>query len=391
MRTRITAAATSLLLAIPALAQDAGHDGKFFLAGADAAFRLNVAGQSQTRYNLNFRDTDDDADEDFTNGFHLRRTKLDFNGSIIEKNLTYRFVGAFSRSGGSFSLEDAWGDYKLDNGVAFRWGQFKLPLLREESISSKQQLAADRSVVNETFNQDYSQAVEARYDSDAWRLKGAISDGLGSRNTAYTDPAEADVALTARAELRLGDAAWKLHDDYTSFQGQDTGALLGGAIHWQTSGSTANADTFSGAASPEIDAITYTCDASYEGSGWSLACAFVWRWTDSSAAADEWDDLGLLAQGALFVSDDTELFARWDAILPDDDRASSDEFHTLTAGFNHYFVPESHAAKFTADIQYFFNDLAGSSSIVKANEGIGLLGSSDDGELAIRLQMQLLF
>jgi hypothetical protein len=36
------------------------HDGKFFLASPDGAFRLNVGGQLQFRYNLNFR-TDDDT------------------------------------------------------------------------------------------------------------------------------------------------------------------------------------------------------------------------------------------------------------------------------------------------------------------------------------------
>ena len=46
---------------------DAGHDGKFFIAGD--GFRLNVGGQIQFRYLLNFRDDDVAPADDFSNGF----------------------------------------------------------------------------------------------------------------------------------------------------------------------------------------------------------------------------------------------------------------------------------------------------------------------------------
>ncbi len=365
-----------------------GHDGKFFLASPDGAFRLNVRGQSQFRYNMNFRDVED-PDEEFSNGFNARRTKLEFSGNVMG-DWNYKFVGAFDRDGGAFELEDAILDYEFDNGFTVAWGQFKLPFLREESVSSKYQLAADRSVANEVFNQDRSQLVQLGYESESFRVFGAVSDGFKTANSPYYSTAEADVALTGRGEFRFGEASWKVHEDFTSFREGAAGGLVGAAIHWETFGSTANTDTFAGTPASEMDMFSYTVDVGYEGGGWNLFGAFVGRVVDPDGG-DSSDDFGALVQGGLFVTETTEVFARWDAVFPDDELAAGEDFHTLTFGANHYFIAGSHAAKFTADLQWFLNNQAESSSIVRVNEGIGLAPASEDGEIALRLQMQLLF
>lgn len=365
-----------------------GHDGKFFLASPDGAFRLNVGGQIQFRYTATFRDAEE-PDEDLINGFSMRRAKLEFSGSVLS-DWDYKIVGAFDRDGGAFELEDAILSRAFENGLVLTWGQFKLPFLREESISSKSQLAADRSVVNEVFNQDRSQGIQLGHAGDAFRLSGAVSDGFNTDNTAYYSPDEADVALTARADFKFGEAAWKTFDDFTSFREGATGGVVGAAVHWETAGSTGNTDTFGGSEAADMDMLSYTLDASYEGGGWNVFGAFVGRSIDPDGG-DSFDDFGAVVQGGVFVSDKTELFARWDAVFPDDARSSGDEFHTLTFGANHYFLPGSHAAKLTADLQWFLDDQAGSSSIVRGNEGIGLAPSAEDGEISLRLQMQLLF
>ncbi len=365
-----------------------GHDGKFFVASNDKAFRLNMGGQIQFRYNATFRDDQPTNgaggdNDDVTVGFNTRRTKIEWAGHIHEK-WNFKIVGAFSRSSGSFILEDAILSYKFDNDVTITWGQFKLPILREESISSKVQLAADRSIANEVFNQDRSQIVQLGWQGERVRLLGAFSDGINAVNSAFNSAAEADLALTARAEFRLGEAGWKKHDDFTSFRGDERGALLGAALHWQSAGDT-NPSTASG-----TDTLLYTIDAGYEGGGWNLYAAFIGRSRDASGASD-FDDFGAVAQGGVFISEHTELFARWDAVFPDSDHAADAEFHTLAFGFNHYFIPESHALKFTADVQWFLDDQASSSSLVSANEGVGLLADTNDDQLTLRLQMQLLF
>ena len=366
----------------------AGHDGKFFLASPDGAFRLNVGGLVQFRYNMNFRDTTA-PDEDFTNGFNTRRTKLIFDGSVYDE-IDFYIQAAFASSGGTMTLDQAYATHKFENGMAVRWGQFKLPFLHEESTSDKYQLAAERSLVNKVFTQDYSQGVQLSYEGDQFRVLGAVSDGFSSLNTAYYSPAEADFAVTARAEMRLGDASWKNFSDYTSFRGGPTGALVGAAVHWETFGSTGNTDTFAGTPATGMDMLSYTVDASYEGGGWNLAGAFVGRTIDPDGGTSM-DDFGALVQGGVFVAEQAELFARWDAIFPDSSYAAGNDFNTVTFGGNYYFFPGSHAAKFTADVQWYLDDQAGSGSIVKSSEGIGLAPASTDDQFAIRLQMQMIF
>lgn len=364
-------------------AGSAGHDGKFFIASSDNAFRLNIGGQIQFRYNANFRDNSTPSDDDTTIGFTTRRTKLEFSGHIYD-NWDFKIVGAFSRSTGAFDLEDAILTYKFDNGLHVSWGQFKLPFLREEFTSSKYQLAADRSVANEVFNQDRTQGVQVSYAADAVRFMAAVSDGFNADLTAFNSAAEADIALTARAEMKFGQAGWKTFSDFTSFRGGKRGGLIGAAVHWQTTGDTNPSST------TDTDLFTYTVDAGYEGGGWNLYGAFIGRRTETTGSPD-FDDFGAVVQGGVFISDQTELFARWDAVFPDDARASGQDFNTLTFGANHYIIPESHAAKVTVDLQWFLDDQAGSSTIVRPNEGIALIGSSSDDEIALRFQVQLLF
>ena len=368
----------------------AGHDGKFFIGSADGSNRLSITGQAQFRYNFNTRDTTA-PDEDITNGFNARRVKLGFEG-VLAGDWEYKIVGAFDRDGGAFELEDAIMSYEFDSGLELTWGQFKAPFLREENISSKYQQAADRSVMNETFNQDRSQGVQLAYAADNVRFTGMVSDGFNTDNTAYYTAAESDVALTGRIDVKFGDASWKTFKDFTSFREGATGGMVGAAVHWQTMGETANTTTFppGGSAPTDMDTLTYTVDGSYEGGGWNLYGAFVGRSTETTGSAD-YDDFGALVQGGVFVTEATELFARWDAVLPDDDRAAGEDFHTITFGANHYFFPGSHAAKLTADVQWFLDNQTESGDIVRVNEGIGLAPGSEDDQISFRIQMQLLF
>ena len=373
---------------------DAGHDGKFFIAGD--GFRLNVGGQIQFRYLLNFRDDDVAPADDFSNGFQARRTKIDFNGTI-NKDWDFRVLGAFSREGGEFGLEEAWGRYNFANGVKFRWGQFKLPMLREELVSSSKQLAVERSLTNEVFTQDRSQGVELSAQYEGWRWAVAFSDGLDSENTDFNDSGassipfrtagEAEYAFTGRVEF-LFNGKWDMFEDFTAAKGQDFGFMLGGAAHWQQSTQTPNpTDT-------DFNTFQFTVDASLEGDSWNLYGAFIYRIQDptSSGSGDDVNDFGAVVQGGWRFAENTEVFARWDAIFADNDRfgGGEDNFHFITVGFNQYYA--GHAAKASIDAVWSLNDTSNLVSTgALSDTGVGLLGDTNEGEVAVRLQMQLLF
>jgi len=377
-----------------------GHDGNFYLADDAGNFRLNVSGQIQFRYVIGFRD-EDNANDDFTTGFQTRRTKLEFSGHVMNPNWTYKVVGAFDRDGGSFNLEDSYVGYNFGNGWRVKMGQFKAPFLREELVSSKYQLAAERSVVNELFNQDYSQGVELRYEAADWRFMAAFTDGFGTDNSDYPNGAgEADYAVTGRGEWKFaGD--WKDFEDFTSKAGQNFSGLLGAAIHWQQSSNTSNP------ADVDLDYLTYTADVSFEGDSWNAYGAFVGSHAEARAAGvdNDFDDFGIVAQGGYRFAANTELFARWDGVFLDEDRnAADDNVNFLTVGLNQYYA--GHAAKATVDFIYSFNEATSLTGFNPSSSGLGvqgfenggypstglgLLGDMEEGEIAVRFQFQLLF
>lgn len=339
-------------------------------------------GQIQFRYLWNNRD-DDTLDNDAATGFQTRRTKVGVKGKVNDE-WKFKVNGAFERDDGLFVLEDAYVDYHINDNWTIRFGQFKLPTLREESISSSQQQAADRSIMNELFNQDRSQGVMFSYAAadSGFRFSGALSDGLRTANSDFTSMAEADFALTGRFDWMFQGEDASVFDDFEGWTGQNGDEIVGNvgvAGHWQSGGETVGtADT---------DNWQLTVDAQVEGSGWSVFGAFVWDHADPEGGTES-DNWGAVVQGGFFLQENWEAFARWDGIFADDD-TGADDFSTITVGINHFFIPNSHAAKFTADVQLFLDEQA--ASLAPASTGTGLLASSQDSQIALRLQMQLLF
>jgi hypothetical protein len=387
LRLALAAGAAGLCLSLPAVAGD--HDFAAALladsAGRDAApqapraFTVDVHGYMLFRYNWNHRD-DSGLDDSDTNGFQTAYTKLQIGGKIINDQWSYGIQFKFAESDGSAVLDDAWGMYSMDGGWALKWGQFKAPLLREELISDTLQLDVNRSVTNSVFSQGRSQAVQLSHEADAFRVFAAFGDGLRTNNSDYTSSAEADWAVTGRAEWKWA-GEWKQAKDFTNFQGAPFFGMLGGAAHFQSGGDTIGTS--------DVDLFEVTADASVEGSGWNLYAAGMVRNSDPSGGGDSVTDWGFIVQGGFFVSPDWELFGRYDVVVPDDDRSTGDNFSTVTLGVNHYFVPESHAAKFSADVLLFLDQQ--SDSIAGSSTLTGLLPSDADSQWAVRLQMQLVF
>lgn len=371
-----------------------GHDGKQFTIAGDG-FRLAISGMVQFRYTMNFRDSDSDGGgrDDFESGFTTRRTKVGFAGHIFDKALTYRIVGAFNRSTGDFGPEDAFMAYSFGNGFKLQWGQFKPPFMREELVSSSMQLAADRSLTNEVFNQDWTQGVQLAYEDESWRIRAAFSDGFRARDSDYTAPkrlygnrlfrdGESDYAFTARAE-RLFSGDWKQFDDFTSPAGSTFAAMAAFAAHYE------GGDSTTAAFGRSYDYFAWTGDVSLEGDGWNIFASGVGSYTDS-AVGGSFGDYGVVVQGGIMIPDTRwEIFARYDALIPDEGQrgasGNDDWLNTVTTGVNYYW--HGHAAKWTFDVQWFID---GANALSMPFPGIGHLGG-DDAEIALRCQFQLMF
>lgn len=374
----------------------AGNDGFFYISDGSGNYRLNMSGLIQFRYSANFRDdqpTNDDGgdDDDNTIGFSVPRLKLRWHGNIVNPNWKFMVQADFGEDG-HLMIEKGYGQYDFEgwDGGFVRWGQFKLPILAEELIEPEFQLAAERSLTNEFFSQDYSQGVMLGYRADAFAFYGAFSDGVSTSGTSYNSAAEADYAFTARVDVKF-EGDWDRFDDFTSWRGDDLAVRVGGAIHWQSTGDT------NPSLPDNAELLLYTVDAAVEGNGWNLFAAFIGSNVDMGGGGSDVDHFGAVVQGGIFITDQCELFARWDAIFFDDDTVTpgeDDDLHFLTFGTNYYVVPQSHAAKITLDLVWSLNETAPTATgagILPDARLTQLLGDSQDGEVLLRGQINVAF
>ncbi len=402
MKATTTAVCSAAILSLATLSASAGSEGSLLeYAEAIRADSMNHASLSpipdslkasfhyQFRYNYNQRGSESTTfagmpDNDLTVGFTIPRAKLTLEGKVTD-DISAKVKLKFSQSSGTASLEDAVMKWKLSDTVTFRAGQFKPGLLREENLSAAKQLAAEHSSVNKTFTQGYTQGIEFAVTEDDWRFLGSFNDGIGSSNTYYTSATEADLAFTVRGEMRFGDASWGQYKQFTSWRGSNSGLMIGAAYHHQWMGETNPSTT------PATEMGTGTIDASYVADGWNLYGAAVWRTTDTGTMTIT--DAGYLLQGGVFVSDQNEFFGRWDLITPSDSNpvvvgvSGAEDFNVFTVGWNHYLIPESHAAKFTLEAQVYPDPTT--ESIVRISGNI--LPDSTGDQFAITAQFQLLF
>lgn len=400
----------------------AGHDGKFFLASPDGNFRMNISGQVQFRYTANFAEDgsfvdrnedgvidDGDEEDEFDSGFENRRTRLVFDGTLYD-NMFYKLQGDFGRDGGDFELLDGYFGWDLGDGMKITVGQFKAPLLREELVSSKYQLAADRSFVNEFFTANRTQGIMFSNEMENLRYAFSVNDGAESgtlqqfgdgafigeaQNTGFEQDGS-DIAFTGRVEY-LVSGEWGAFKDFTSEAGSAVSSMFGVAGHWQL-----GADRPGALGDDSDDVFVYTADFSVEGDGWNAFIAGMGSNTDSNApGGSSSDNFGYLVQGGVNVTEDTEVFGRFEQLHADGDGVFSEENRAtfVTVGVNHYL--HGHAAKFTLDVNYSFdegiafgadpvNGIPENTSTLSA-PGIGFLGSGDEDELFVRAQFQLLF
>ncbi len=372
----------------------AGHDGQFFLASPDGSSRLNISGQLQTRYTVATRNDQGNTVDDLQTSFTNPRMVLRFDGKVFD-NFIYGIQAVFARNGSGIVLEDAFVGRAFDNGLLLIWGQYREPVLWEDVLNDKFSLAADQSVVNMVFASGYSQGAWAFYSADKWRMWAGLSDGIRSANTDIgADPAE--LGFTTRWEYKwAGD--WTQFDQFSSPRGSEYAGKFGLGFHYEQTTHRPGPLPPAGIGTLETDLIAYTADFMLEGDGWNFFLMGVGLYTDTNGGVGSFSDFGFMAQGGMFLAENIEAFGRYDVVLPDGKRVADGAFNTLTCGINYYL--HGQAAKFTFDVQWFPDDVAGNALVAGAITGapnsvgnrIGLFPSANSNQYVFRAQFQLLF
>ena len=385
----------------------AGWNKGFFLASPDGNFKLKISGQVQLRYVVNHANGLSSAEPNppagagapYQWGLENRRTKLKFSGNIFDPSWTYSIKGAFTREkAGTMLLEDAWIAKGFGDGWKIKVGQFKAPWLREELVSSSRQLAVERSIVNEYFNQGYSQGIELSHTTDEFKISAWTGDGIGARglgparsnsqNTPWNETSTS-YSFVARGEWKMA-GEWGQFKDFSSKRGSEFAAMAG------LSGVVQRANQNIGAASGTVSSGV-TADLTLDFDGASIYVSGVW--TNVTRPMSEGgvtnNPFGITVQGGYFVSEEIELFGRYEYMNYDyDGQTGSDNtgrFDGLTVGANWFF---NSAVKLTVDWTINFASLENqtlNSAFVSNSAGFRPDQPGQTDQWALRAQLQLLF
>lgn len=352
----------------------------FFLSNEDGSFDVNIGLKSQFRGIYN----DKQAADSSTFGWEATRTRISFDGHAGNPDLTYMISGEFDSSG-AFGLLDAYGNWGLGNGWDWGWGQITAPFLHEDMVDEFQQLAIERSYVDAVFGIGRTQGTWLHYATDTIDFWLSFNDGgtitpgglnAGNLNTPWTADGT-DWAFTARVQAVLAGNNKAQFNDYTSWSNDETGFLLGAAIHWQ--------DGEYGTGAEEVKSFSWTVDASAEFGAANVAAYVVGLSTDpNSSAATSYDQFGFVLQGGYhLVPDKFEIFGRWEW-MDLDNAVANDNLNILTFGCNYYFGRHQ-GWKWSTDLVYALDAVPASSS------NVGLLADAlnDSDQWAIRSQMQV--
>jgi hypothetical protein len=414
----------------------------FYLSNQDGSFSLMMSGQLQTRWVMN--NNSGRVNDAFTGvtgaenqwGFQVRRAKVRFQGNVIDPSWTYAINGAFEgpdtgfqvenianlntgtqSNGGTFEFQEAFIAKELENGLTLTFGQFKTPWLREELVDSSQQLAVERSVANEFFNQDRAVGIMASYATDSWNIAASYNNGQRtalSQGTRYTNFADnpTDWAFSARFEYKLsGD--WSDFDSFTSSPGDEEAIMIGAAVMGQKYGEAANGVTLPGVGEVSLDGtkvMGFTVDATAKFGGFSLFGSFVYQSYEAGSGlsnvggvnydGEKWNPWAVVVQAGYSLNDEWELFARWTEGNGDGGFNGGDS--TLPALFN-VGAEGGNPSIITVGANYFINDnvkftvdwglnMADNMSIFAGNEAsTGWESSNTSDQWVLRAQLQLLF
>jgi hypothetical protein len=391
----------------------AGHDGNFFLASPDGNYRLNVGGLLQAGFVYNNRDTNDGAGGDENRwGFEMKRTQLTFWGHVVDPNWMYKIEGEFNRGstgtdpddesdtfffdlGGAatsedsscnFCLLDAWIAHNCGNGLIVYVGQFRAPFLHEEfGVDDQYSLAYDRSALNEAFTSGYVQGIMLHYRQDMWEIWGSYDDGPRTANTTALGY-DTEYSFHVRGNWLIA-GTWDQQMQHTSPRGQEFGARVGGAIRYMIE----EFGTVGPGAFGEAQMFSWTIDGSVHFGGASIMAAIIGNHIEfEGAGSPDFDPIGFMVQGGFYLTDEWELFGRYE--WADPDLAGIQDLSLLTLGVNYYFAGQQ--VKWTADVVIGLDEVDGGwTGVFNTGDLVGLVPDTtgNDGQFALRTQLQLVF
>jgi hypothetical protein len=395
----------------------AGYDNGFVISSADGNWLFRLNSQIQARFFYTSYDINAAAAQGAVLGpirtkrnlwsFEVPRVRFIMSGNVVSPEWFYYIdVNAAASPGGDpagfpevglpadfrgAGVLQAYAGYDFGNGLSVKAGTFKDSFLREENIDSRYQLAVERSNVNYFFTTGYTDGIMLTWEGDMFRFDVSFNDGARQGQTFY-GVADADLSFTGRGEW-LAMGTWDQFSDFTSPPGEEMGVLVGGALHWEQSGS--------GAGAVYNNYVGMTFDAQAEFGGASLYGAFIYQNVNNNTGIGSQSQYGIIINGGYYITDTWEIYGQYEFIepgfspgsFPTGSVISVPNSNILTVGVNGYFA--RHNAKWTTDIGValdgFLDGTAGADGGVANLTGYTLDGAGASSQVVVRTQLQIAF
>jgi hypothetical protein len=351
----------------------------FFIQSEDEQFRLEFGLYTQARYTMNWRSDAPPEEDNFTRNASMNRTRLFFTGKYTDA-LDYHFRVNINDAA-DFDLIVAYLQWNFQPGWSLRVGEQYLALSREDWMFAQDVLGPEFSNNDFQFALGSSIGAQVHYSSERDRFWAALSNGRFGGKETFGAFDFGDIAFTGRYERQLTGDDWSVWDDLVGRRGRADGILLGLAGGYQLNKKTSDMFTDQG-----FQAIA---DLSFNGDGYQILLAGTLQVGELADTSDWRYQGGILAQGGLFLTNELQLYGRYELISPGDSVSDLDNFNSIAAGVNFFPFQRTNRWKFTAEIQYLFEAL--NNTIVLPDSSLGWLASDDSGQTNIRLQAQFGF
>ncbi len=377
---------------------DTGYDDGAIIASRDGNWLLRTNMHMQQRFVFNNQSNSPSGDNTRW-GFENARTKFIMTGHVVSPEWFYKVEIEVARlntglpTGESRTgLLDAYAGYDFGNGWKIGAGTFKAPLLREELVDSRFQMAVERSVTNYLYTGGRTDGIAVDYLGEQFHFTGSFNNGIddglygGALNTgggsAILSPT-ADFAFTARGEFLI-EGEWDRFYDFTSPQGEDTAMMVGAAMHFQTPDADA-------AGVPDIDLLVLTADFTGQFNGWSTFGEVIFT-NASPSAGSSVNTFSLIAQGSYYFTQEWEGFGRYE--WSNLDTLSPNDVNIVTLGATRYFAGQN--AKWTTDVGIGLDSIDYGAGVATGTAAAPVTGwrqdnPNSDGQVLIRSQLQILF
>jgi len=340
---------------------------------SDSLFTLALSERVQSLFEARRDITNETGGADFL----LRRCRLNFQGTALNPNFTYRIQIGFAQgditSGNStmqnnLVLRDAMLFYRANKWLRVGFGQTKLPGNRQRQVSSANLQLVERSIANNNFTLDRDKGVwlysNFKINKSVLKSTIAISSGEGrivsDRNGKLSyaarveflpfgsflnngDYIEADMEREYKPKLSIA-GVYSLNKSATRTMGQ-----LGDFLY--------NAES--------ADIQYYGADLLFKFRGFSLESELYHRNSDKGIITNAEDasqsnyvvsGKTFMIQSGYFLTRRNEIAIRYAHITPNSQIASiMKEQREYVFGFSHYF--NKHSLKLQSDITYLENRL----------------------------------